>query len=87
MAEPGKKNKLNTKNLPPLLMLTGGTIALFIGIANHYDIRTLLIVVFFSLLGFSILGLIIKIIVDNFDMHVNYEDFYDDGDVVDKSDY
>ena len=85
MSEPGKKNKLNTKNIPPLIMLTGGAIALILCIVNHYEMRELLIIEFFSLLGFAILGLIIKIIADSFDMHMDYEDFFDDGDVVDKS--
>lgn len=85
MSEPGKKNKLNTKNIPPLVMLLGGAIALILCIVNKYSTRELLMIVFFALLGFSILGLIIKMIVDSFDMHMDYEDFFDDGDVVDKS--
>lgn len=88
MAKNGKKNNLNTKNIPPLLMLTGGLISLIICIVMKYDTRTLLIVVFLSLFIFSIIGLIIKIIADSFDMHVRYEDFFDDiddGDVYTKS--
>lgn len=86
MAEPGKKNKLNTKNIPPLLMLLGGAIALILCIINKYAISDLLLIELLSLFGFAVLGLIIKMIADSFDMHMDYEDFFDDGDVVDKSD-
>lgn len=85
MSEPGKKNKLNTKNIPPLMMLIGGAIALILCIVNKYTMRELLLIELLALLGFAILGLIIKIIADSFDMHMDYEDFFDDGDVVDKS--
>ncbi|MGN0346470.1 MAG: hypothetical protein ACI4DU_04215 [Lachnospiraceae bacterium] len=75
-----KKNKLNTKNLPPFFTLLGGLIAFVIAMLYDYSLKNLLLAVFFSMLAFSVLGLIIKIIVDNFKMNKSYDDLFDDQD-------
>jgi hypothetical protein len=85
---PQKKNTLKTKLLPSLLMLLGGAVALILGLVKHLQMTKLLLVVFFALLGFAILGTIIKSIVDNFNMSMSYVDYFEDnGDLVEKSNY
>ncbi len=85
---PEKKNTLKTKLLPSLFMLTGGAVALIFGLIQHFQMTQLLLVVFFALLGFAILGTIIKSIVDKFNMSMSYVDYFDDsGDLVEKSNY
>lgn len=73
-----KKNNLNTKHFPPLFMLVAGTIALFVGIFNHYDMKDLLLLLFLSMLIFAILGTIIKSIADGFNMSISYDDYLED---------
>lgn len=75
-----KKNKLNTKNLPPFFTLLGGLIAFVIAMIYDYSLNNLLLAVFLSMLVFSVIGLIIKIIVDNFKMNKSYDDLFDDQD-------
>ena len=85
---PEKKNTLKTKLLPSLFMLMGGAVALIFGLIQHLPMTQLLLVVFFALLGFAILGTIIKSIVDKFNMSMSYVDYFDDsGDLVEKSNY
>ncbi|MBQ9866389.1 MAG: hypothetical protein IJM34_05150 [Lachnospiraceae bacterium] len=85
---PEKKNTLKTKLLPSLFMLMGGAVALIFGLIQHFQMTQLLLVVFFALLGFAILGTIIKSIVDKFNMSMSYVDYFDDsGDLVEKSNY
>ena len=82
---PKKKNNLKTKLLPSLFMLLGGSVALVIGLIQHFPITELLLVVFFALLGFAILGTIVKSVVDGFNMSMNYMDYFEDnGDLVEK---
>lgn len=85
---PQKKNTLKTKLLPSLFMLLGGSVALIIGLIRHFAMTQLLLVVFLSLLGFAILGTIIKSIVDKFNMSMSYVDYFEDnGDLVEKSNF
>lgn len=73
-----KKNNLNTKPLPPLFMLVSGLISFIISLINGYSTAKLLLVVFLSMLIFTILGTIIKSIVDSFNMKMTYDDIFDD---------
>ena len=85
---PQKKNTLKTKLLPSLFMLLGGSVALIIGLIMHFTMTKLLLVVFFALLGFAILGTIIKSIVDKFNMSMSYVDYFEDnGDLVEKGNF
>lgn len=73
-----KKNNLNTKFLPPLFMLIAGLIAFIISLIMQYEIKKMLLVLFLSMLVFAIIGTIVKTIVDNFDMHISYDDIFAD---------
>lgn len=79
-----KKNNLNTKMLPPLLMLIAGLIAIIFCLAFRYDIKTTLTIVFFSMLVFAILGTIVKSIADQFNMKIDYDDLLEFDDIKDE---
>lgn len=75
-----KKNDLNTKVLPPLLMLIAGVISFVICLIFSYELKSMLLVMFISMLVFAIIGTVIKSIVDRFNMRMDYEDLFDDED-------
>lgn len=80
-----KKNNLNTKPLPPLFMLVAGLISFIISLVYEYDTYKMLLVVFLSMLIFTILGTIVKSIVDSFNMKMSYDDLFDDeGEIIEK---
>ena len=82
---PEKRNKLKTKLLPSLFMLADGTVALGVCLLQKVPMTELLLIVFLSLLGFAILGTIVKTIVDQFNMNMNYMDYFEEnGDLVEK---
>ncbi|MBR3515694.1 MAG: hypothetical protein IKO10_05215 [Lachnospiraceae bacterium] len=82
---PEKRNNLKTKLLPSLFMLSGGTIALIICLLQKLPMTEFLLVLFLALLGFAILGTIVKSIVDQFNMNMNYMDYFEEnGDLVEK---
>ncbi len=73
-----KKNDLNTKVLPPLLMLIAGIISFVICLIFSYELKSMLLVMFISMLVFAIIGTVIKSIVDRFNMRMDYDDLFDD---------
>ena len=75
-----KKNDLNTKVLPPLLMLIAGVISFVICLIFSYELKSMLLVMFISMLVFAIIGTVIKSIVDRFNMRMDYEDLFGDED-------
>lgn len=82
---PEKRNKLKTKLLPSLFMLTGGTTALVICLLQKMPMTELLLILFLALLVFAILGTVVKSIVDQFNMNMNYMDYFEEnGDLVEK---
>ena len=82
---PEKRNNLKTKLLPSLFMLAGGTVALGVCLLQKVPMTELLLIVFLSLLGFAILGTIVKTVVDQFNMNMNYMDYFEEnGDLVEK---
>ena len=88
----GKINNLKTKMLPPLLMMLGGAVALIMCLIRRVSFLKMLVVLLISFFCFAIIGTIIKIIVDRFNMQNSYEDylqeagnFTDDGDLMEKN--
>ncbi|HAL02975.1 MAG TPA: hypothetical protein DCP07_06405 [Lachnospiraceae bacterium] len=73
-----KLNDLNTKVLPPLLMLIAGIISFVICLIFSYELKSMLLVMFISMLVFAIIGTVIKSIVDRFNMRMDYDDLFDD---------
>lgn len=81
-----RKNNLNTRGIPPITMLSAGLIAFIIDWIKGYDFTTALLVIFITMLVFAIVGTVVKAIVDNFDMRIDYEDLLaEDGDVFEKN--
>ena len=77
-----KLNDLNTKVLPPLLMLIAGIISFVICLIFSHELKSMLLVMFISMLVFAIIGTVIKSIVDRFNMRMDYDDLFDDdGDI------
>ena len=82
---PQKRNNLKTKLLPSLFMLAGGTIALVFCLLQKVPMTELLVILLVTLLAFAILGTIIKSVVDQFNMNMNYMDYFEEnGDLVEK---
>ncbi len=82
---PEKRNNLKTKLLPSLFMLAGGTVALGFCLLQKMPMTELLTILFLAMLGFAILGTIVKSIVDQFNMSMNYMDYFEEnGDLVEK---
>ncbi len=79
-----RKNNLNTKFLPPVFMLLAGLIAYIFCLINHVELKRLLVILFVVMLVFAIIGTIIKTVVDSFNMHNSYEDFFDEGEIYEK---
>ena len=82
---PLKKNNLKTKLLPSLFMLLGGSVALIFGLLQHFPMTELLVVLLISLFVFAVIGTMVKTVVDNFNMNMNYSDYFEEaGDLVEK---
>ena len=87
----GKINNLKTKMLPPLLMMLGGAVALVMCLIRRVTFIKLLVVLLITLFCFAVIGTVIKVVVDRFNMQNSYEDylqeagaFTDDGDLMEK---
>lgn len=65
---------MNTKNIPPLITLTAGLIAVVSMYISHYELPTLLWIVVLVLIGFYGVGLLIKKMLDTFGMQIEKEE-------------
>ena len=84
--KPIKKNNLNTKSIPAIMMLSAGLISYIICFIMKYELQKMLIIIFVTMLVFAILGTVIKTVVDSFNMNIDYDDWFDDeGEIVEKS--
>ena len=61
---------MNTKNIPPLIMLTAGLIVTAVMYIRHYQLHTMLGILLAVLLVFYIVGLLIKKMFDVFGMEI-----------------
>ena len=74
----GKINKLNTKLIPAILMLSGAAVAVVMCVIGHYKMRVMLFSILIASMVFFLIGMIIKHIVDRFDMKPTYDDYFRD---------
>ncbi|MDE5781606.1 MAG: hypothetical protein K2I03_09055, partial [Lachnospiraceae bacterium] len=58
-----------TRYIPAIVMLTSGFVVSIVTFINKYSLRRALGTIFFTMLGFLILGYIIKLIVNKFIMY------------------
>lgn len=61
---------MNTKNIPPLITLIAGLIAIITMYISHYKLYTLLWVLLGVFIVFYIIGLLVKKMLDVFDMQI-----------------
>lgn len=80
-------DRLKTKQLPALIMLLGGAVAVIVTYVRGFTLREVLVSVLLSLLGFYILGLILKRIFDSFRIRQKKEEegsTMEEGEVIEK---
>lgn len=80
-------DRLKTKQLPALIMLLGGAVAAIVTYMRGFSLREILVIVLVSLLGFYILGLILKRIFDSFRIRQKEEEedgTLEEGEVIEK---
>lgn len=83
--EQEKYDKLRTKSLPALIMLTGGAVAAVVTFVRGFTLREMLLIVLFCLIGFYILGLVLKSVFDSFHIRKKEEDSVsEEGEVIEK---
>ena len=67
-------------------MLLAGAVATIVTYINHYSLEDMLVVLILTLIGFLIIGVVIKLIFDSFHIEEPDEDRVDDeGEIVDKT--
>ncbi len=80
-----KVHQLDTKALPAIMMLMGGAIASVVTYINHYNMTEMLTIVLVSLIGFYILGAILKRVFDSFKIVIKEEETPEEGEVIEKN--
>jgi len=74
---------MKTKFIPAVVMLLGGAVACIVTFLNNYSLDEMLSVLIISLIIFLILGVVIRLIIDSFELpDENRVD--DEGEVVEK---
>ena len=77
---------MNTKKIPAFVMLLAGSVAAIVTYINHYSFEDMLVVLILTLIVFLIIGVVIKLIFDSFQIETPDEDRVDDdGEVLDKT--
>jgi ABC-type transport system involved in cytochrome bd biosynthesis fused ATPase/permease subunit len=72
---------MTRKELPVLIMLLAGAIASIMTAVMHYEIQSLLFIVFITLVIFYFLGTILKIVLDRIEEQ-NTKLALDEGEVI-----
>lgn len=55
---------MNTKPVPAIIMLVAGFVTCIVGIVQHFSIGTYIKTLFLVLIGFYLLGCIVKLVID-----------------------
>ena len=55
---------MNTKTIPAIIMLTAGLVICISGIVEHFSFGTYIKTLFLVLIGFYLLGCIVKLVLD-----------------------
>ena len=55
---------MNTKPIPAIIMLTAGFVTCVVGIVQHFSFGTYVKTLFLVLIGFYLLGCIVKLVLD-----------------------
>lgn len=75
---------MNTKKIPAFVMLLAGSVACIVTFINHYSLKDMLIVLILTLIIFLIIGIVIKAILDSFELPQDENKVDDEGEVVEK---
>ena len=79
---------MKTKPVPAIIMLTAGFVTCIVGIVQHYSFGTYVKTLFLVLIGFYLLGCIVKLVLDKGfrvmdDPLSNYDELEIDEDLMD----
>ena len=55
---------MNTKPIPAIIMLTAGFVTCVVGIVQHFNFGTYVKTLFLVLIGFYLLGCVVKLVLD-----------------------
>lgn len=55
---------MNTKPIPAIIMLTAGFVTCVVGIVQHFSFGTYIKTLFLVLIGFYLLGCVVKLVLD-----------------------
>ena len=55
---------MNTKPIPAIIMLTAGFVTCIVGIVQHFSFGTYVKTLFLVLIGFYLLGCVVKLVLD-----------------------
>lgn len=76
---------MKTKKIPAIVMLLGGSFTCVISYLNGYNLKDMLVALVWSLLAFLVLGIIIEMLFEKFEIEKIEEPESDDGEVVEKT--
>ena len=77
---------MNTRKIPAFVMLLAGAVVTIVTFVNHYSLEDMLVILILTLIGFLIVGIVIKLVFDSFHIEEPDEDKVDDdGEVVEKT--
>lgn len=76
---------METKKIPAIVMLLAGAVACIVTYINHYSLEDMLVVLILTLVVFLIIGVVIKLILDSFNIPNDEDKVDDEGEVVEKS--
>ena len=79
---------MNTKPIPAIIMLTAGFVTCIVGIVQHFSFGKYIKTLFLVLIGFYLLGCIVKLVLDKgfrvmYDPLSEYEGLEIDDDLID----
>ena len=79
---------MNTKPIPAIIMLTAGFVTCIVGIVQHFSFGKYIKTLFLVLIGFYLLGCIVKLVLDKGfrvmdDPLSEYEGLESDDDLID----
>lgn len=79
-----EKNKLKTKQIPSIVMLTAGAVASVVTYWKGYALKDALLSIFTTLIVFLFVGAVVKFLLDRIELPVTKE-IGGDGEVIEKT--
>lgn len=76
---------MKTKKIPAIVMLLAGSIACIIMYLNGYDLKDMLVALVWVLILFYMLGVVVELLFEKFEIAKEPEPEGNDGEVVDKT--